>query len=95
MKVRLTVRFKCDRAPRSMTVERSVFAEHAANAEYMGKVDWLIADVCLTRWFYDSATGWWSSPRTRYVPGEPDKWRLSLKDMVDRMKYSARGFTQC
>lgn len=94
MKVKVTCKLKSARQPATVVVERSDFAARATDTAFMKTVDWLIADVCLTRWFYDDATGWWSAPRLRYVPSKPAEWPLTVKEMADRMKYSPNGFTQ-
>lgn len=44
-------------------------------------VKWLIADINLTRWFYDQMSGWFRGTRFTYVPNKPELWQQKHPDL--------------
>ena len=92
MKIRVTVQWRLSSLPaRSFTCDRKTFADFMNRKA--DSVDWLIADVCLTRWYFDGAD-WYSMPLVKYVPNN-GVVRLSPQERRAKLRKSTRGFTQC
>lgn len=91
MTIKVTVQWRVrPSTPQSFTCDRKSFVDFMKRkSEY---VDWLIADVCLTRWYFNG-TDWYSMPLFKYVPNQA-MVRLKSEERHSKIKHSPNGFTQ-
>ena len=72
MEVKATVQLKNGARATTVTTRAALYDFFQRREE---QIDWMIADINMTRWFYADGT-WARYAKFRYVPGRPDLWHV-------------------